>query len=570
MKKKVILGQSDFCEYRRDENSYYVDKSLLIKDVIDNSYKTILLPRPRRFGKTLNISMLRYFFEKSEDCKQDCFEDLKIWKEGEDYLKHFNKYPVIFVTFNDCKHRNWEKCYEDFKERVIKIYKQFSYLKKELDEDEQLYYNSILNRTARQSDYEKSLKKISFYIKVVTGDKLVILFDEYDTPIHQAFINGYYDMCIEFMKNFLHGAFKDNKYLEKGVITGILQVAKENIFSGLNNIGIYNILDEKFSNKFGLEEEEVIELLEYFELSDRLEDVRDWFNSYIFGITPIYNPWSVLSFSQTPTRMMKPYWKKSSGNDLIRILIENADYAVKGKIKDLIEGKIITEKIADETILTNLLNSKYSEKDLWAMLLYSGYLVVVKQNVIRGKVINYNLKIPNLEVETIYEDIFAQIADNKIGSNELDSMLKALLNKDYKKFQSILQRVCLKTLSYHDTAYDKRILEAPEQVYHAFLLGVFINLNNEYIIDSNKEVGDGRFDIILEPRDTSKTAFVIELKIADDDDSLETAVNDALKQIEEKQYEARLIDRGIEKIEKLGMAFIGRKALVSNKLIEIV
>ncbi len=570
MDKKVILGRSDFCEYRRTEDSYYVDKSLLIKDVLDNSDETILLPRPRRFGKTLNISMLRYFFEKSDDCKQDCFEDLLIWQQGEKYLKHFNKYPVVFITFNDCKHRNWDKCYNDFQGRIIKVYTEFEYLKDKLNKKEQLYYNSILDRTASQSDYENSLEIVSYYVNQVTGEKLIILIDEYDTPIHQAYINSYYEDCIEFMKNFLHGAFKDNKYLERGIITGILQVAKENVFSGLNNIGIYNILDEKFSDKFGLIEDEVIKLLEDFNLSDRLDDVQKWFNSYIFGITPIYNPWSVLSFSQNPTKMMKPYWKASSGNDLIRILIENSDYEIKGLMKDLLESKIITVKVASDTILINLLNSKYKQKDLFAMLLYSGYLIAVKKNFDEwGDIDSYDLRIPNLEVKSIYKNVFADIAETKIGSSELEIMLKALLNKEYKRFENILQRVCLKTLSYHDTAYDDRILEAPEQVYHAFLLGVFINLNNEYIIDSNKEAGEGRFDIILEPRDISKTAFIIELKIANADDTLETAVNDALTQIEYKKYDTKLIDKGIKKIEKLGMAFIGRKALVSNKLIEI-
>ncbi len=334
MDKKVILGQSDFCEYRRNEDSYYVDKSLFIKDVIDNGDQTILLPRPRRFGKTLNISMLRYFFEKSDDCKQDCFEDLQIWQQGEKYLKHFNRYPVAYITFNDSKQPTWEICLEDFRKKIIRVFTEFEYLKDNLNEKEQLYYNSILDKTATQSDYEESLKNLSFYVFKETGEKLIILIDEYDTPIHKSCIEGYYGKCIEFFKSFLHGGFKDNKYLERGVITGILQVAKANIFSDLNNIGIYNIFKHKFSDKFGLTEDEVIKLLEDFELSDNLENVRTWFNSYVFGGTKIYNPWSVLSYSQNPVDGFISYWKDSSGNDLIRILIENSDYETKHLIKE--------------------------------------------------------------------------------------------------------------------------------------------------------------------------------------------------------------------------------------------
>ncbi len=570
MDKKVILGRSDFCEYRRTEDSYYVDKSLLIKDVIDNGDETILLPRPRRFGKTLNISMLRYFFEKSDDCKQDCFEDLQIWQQGEKYLKHFNKYPVLFMTFNDCKHSNWNKCYKDFQERIIDIFRQFSYLKLNLDKEDQKYFNSILDETADQSDYEKSIKKLSFYVKKVTGEKIVILIDEYDTPMHQAFINGYYGDCSGFIKNFLHGAFKDNKYLERGVITGILQVAKANIFSELNNIGIYNIFSHKFSDKFGLVEKEVIKLLEDFNLSDNLESVRYWYDSYVFGDTHIYNPWSVLSYSQRPEDGVASYWKASSSNDLIRILIENASFNTKTKINKLIKGKTITEKVANETVLQNMLNKDYKEDDLWAMLLYSGYLISIKTNRLKnGKIVDYDLRIPNLEVETVYEDMFAKIAETKIGSDNLNIMLKALLNKNYKSFEEELQEVCLKTLSYHDTANDKEKLEAPEQVYHAFLLGIFINLNDDYIIDSNKESGVGRFDIILEPRDISKTAFIIELKRVTLKQTIEQAINEALKQIEDKKYDVRLIDKGFKNIEKVAMAFDGKEALVSNKMIEI-
>ena len=570
MDKKVILGESDFCEYRRTEDSYYIDKSLLIKDVLDNSDKTILLPRPRRFGKTLNISMLRYFFEKSEDCKQDCFEDLLIWQQGEKYLKHFNKYPVVYITFNDCKHRNWKKCYEDFKERIIEVYEEFEYIKDKLKEKEKKYFNLILDGIASQSDYEKSIKKLSSYIKIVTGEKLVILIDEYDTPIHQAFINGYYEDCIEFIKNFLHGAFKDNKYLERGIITGILQVAKANIFSELNNIGVYNIFKHKFSDKFGLTEDEVIKLLEDFNLSDNLQGVRHWYDSYVFGSMHIYNPWSVLSYSQRSEDGFASYWKASSSNDLIRILIENASFNTKKKINKLIKGKTIKVKVADETVLQNMLNQNYSEEDLWAMLIYSGYLIAIKTNRDNeGLIIGYDIRIPNLEVKSVYKDMFAKIVNTKIGSDNLNIMLKALLNKNYKSFEEDLQEVCLKTLSYHDTANDQEKLEAPEQVYHAFLLGIFINLNNEYIIDSNKESGLGRFDIILEPRDISKTAFIIELKRVTKKQTIEQAINDALTQIEKKKYDVRLIDKGFQNIEKVAMAFDGKDALVSNKLIEI-
>ncbi len=572
MDKKVILGQSDFCEYRRKEDSYYVDKSLLIKDVIDNGDQTILLPRPRRFGKTLNISMLRYFFEESDDCKQDCFEDLLIWQQGEKYLKHFNKYPVVYLTFNDCKCDDWEECFEDIKEKIIDLFESFEDIVSKSNNSKKLErFYKIINETATENEYKKSLKILSELIFNATGKKIIILIDEYDTPIHSAFIEGYYDKCIKFMKKFLHGAFKDNTYLEKGVITGILQVAKANIFSELNNIGIYNIFKHKFSDKFGFSEDEVIKLLEDFNLSDNIGEVRHWYDSYVFGSTHIYNPWSVLSYSQSPEDGIISYWKSSSSNDLIRILIENASFNTKKKINKLIKGKTITEKVADETVLQNMLNKNYNEEDLWAMLLYSGYLIAIKTNRAENKkILSYDLRIPNLEVETVYEDMFAKIAETKIGSENLNIMLKALLNKNYKSFEEELQNVCLKTLSYHDTANEQEKLEAPEQVYHAFLLGIFINLNNEYIIDSNKESGVGRFDIILEPRDISKTAFIIELKRVTKKQTIEQAINEALKQIEDKKYDTQLIEKGFKNIEKVAMAFDGKDALVSNKIIEVV
>ncbi|QXM05193.1 AAA family ATPase [Crassaminicella indica] len=553
--KKVPIGISDFKELIT-ENYYYVDKSLFIKGIIDDGAKVILLPRPRRFGKTLNMSMLRYFFEKSDEDNKYLFENLKVNKY-KDIMGMQGKYPVIYLTFKDVKDTKFKKSYEKVKDIISDEYDKFRYLLESeyLSDVEKIYFKKVLYKEASQGEYEMSLKNLSKYLYKHYKQKIIILIDEYDVLIQSGYLNNYYSESIEFMRNFLSGALKDNIYLEKGVVTGILRVAKESIFSGLNNLKVCTMLNEDYSSNFGFLEYEVKKILKYYNIEYEIDEVRNWYNGYIFGENVIYNPWSILSYVDNYKEGFKAHWVNTSSNDLVKEILTSSGEAVKKELEDLMMGKDIIKIINEDISMKDI---DKSAESVWSFLLFSGYLKVVRKKRKEGR-LYCNLKIPNKEVLYLYEEIIMMWFKENINNEKFNLMLKSLINKDIETFEDILAEFVLSSISYFDVSGDDS-----EKVYHAFVLGMLIALSNEYEVKSNKESGYGRYDVALIPKDKNKLGIIMEFKKVNKrrKETLEIACNNALKQIKEKNYKQELLDRGVRDIIELGIAFEGKEVLV--------
>ncbi|SHH53957.1 PD-(D/E)XK nuclease domain-containing protein, partial [Tepidibacter thalassicus] len=423
-----------------------------------------------------------------------------------------------------------------------------------LNEEDEIYFKNILYKRASQVEYETTLKNLSKFLSEYYNQKTIVLIDEYDTPIQNGYLSGYYKEIIEFMRNFLSGALKDNEYLQKGVLTGILRVAKESIFSGLNNLEVCTILNNYYSDKFGFLEGEVEEILKHYNIEFEMDEVRKWYNGYIFGENVIYNPWSILNYVKNHEKGFRPYWVNTSSNDLVKGVLAKSGEKIKIELEDLIKGKDIVKTINEDIVIHDI--DKGSE-NVWSFLLFSGYLKVVKEEFKRGRVY-CNLKIPNLEVNYLYEEIIMSWFSESINNDKFDVMLKSLINGDIKTFGKILKEFVLNSISYFDTAKES------EKVYHAFVLGMLVALCDDYQVKSNRESGYGRYDVALIPRDKSKLGIIIEFKKVDKDDkeTLDIAAKNALKQIKEKNYKQELLDIGIKNIIELGIAFEGKEVLV--------
>ncbi|MDQ1351417.1 MAG: hypothetical protein QG657_1719 [Acidobacteriota bacterium] len=585
-KKQLPIGKSDFKQVI-ENNYYYVDKSLFIKEVIDKSDSILLIPRPRRFGKTLNVSMLKYFYDccpeisptspPSRENKQpgpgntykNLFSSLAIQGAGQQYLDKMGKYPVIFLSFRSIKELHWESCWDKIKQLIQDEYLKHDYLLdgQTLKAQEKTYFKKIINLEGSKGDYENSLEKLLIFLNRYYGQRAVILIDEYDAPVHAGFSYGYYEEIINFIRNFLCGGLKDtDQYLEKGVLTGILRIAKESIFSGLNNLGVFTLLEEEFDDKFGFTEKEVEALLADFQLLDRYSEVQRWYNGYRFGEQVIYNPWSIINFLGSKAKDCKPYWINTSDNQVVESLLSNSGKELKKELEQLIRGEPI-EKAIEQNILLKYIDTR--EDLLWSFLLMGGYLkqTPLKRDEITGKMY-YTLLIPNMEVRITYVQIIDRYFSTKIGSEKLEIMLKALIEGDVILFEKMLRKVVLAVFSYHDFSGE------PEKVYHALVTGLLVWISNTHEIKSNRESGYGRYDIMIIPRDPraggtikGQTGYVIEFKAIapEDNETVPEAVEAALQQIEEKKYETELIDRGIEKIKKLAIVFSGKEVYVREK-----
>jgi hypothetical protein len=558
MKRKLPIGISDFKRVI-DDNYYYVDKSLFIKEIIDSDGLVILLPRPRRFGKTLNLSMLRYFFEKTGEDTGSLFEKLAIWRQGEEYTEKQGRYPVIYLTFKDVKSEKWDKCFEQLKRTLSEEYRRHKYLlgNELLDPQEEKEYQEIINLSASEPAYENSLKKLSGYLEKFNHTKTIILIDEYDAPIQGGFINGYYQEIINFMRNLLSGAFKDNPSLEKGVLTGILRVAKESIFSGLNNLGVFSLLKREYSNHFGLLENEVEAMLKDYEIEFEAEAVKNWYNGYVFGENVIYNPWSIINFVNSWRDGLLPYWVHTSSNDLVKQIITRSSQDVKEDLEKLIKGESIKKVVDDNIVFGEIENSA---ETIWNFLLFSGYLKATAKELM-NKRLYCELMIPNLEVEYLYEEIILSWFKQSIHYDKLNMMLQGLINGDIETFGYIFREFVAKTFSYFDTSH-----EEPERVYHAFVLGLLVSLHDTYEVKSNRESGYGRYDVMLIPQDNTKKGILFEFKKVNriKKETLEEAVEAAFKQIEQKNYEQDLRDHGVNDLIKVGIAFDGKEILLKS------
>ncbi|NFG28451.1 AAA family ATPase [Clostridium botulinum] len=553
MKKNIQVGTSDFREIIK-ENYYFVDKSLLIKEFLENSAKVILTPRPRRFGKTLNMSMLKYFFDiENKDENKDLFKGLEIGNE-EEIMKMQGAYPVIFLTFKNEKHLSFENLQEGIKSVMYNIYMDHYYLleSEKLSQFDKERFKEILDRKGSIVEFSEALSNLMRYLNKHYNKKVIVLIDEYDVPIQESYLRGYYEEAIVLIRNILTAALKDNVYLEKSLVTGILRVAKESIFSGLNNIEVDSILGINFNDKFGFTEEQVINLLEYYNLSEKIDEVKKWYNGYIFGGKIIYNPWSVLNYIKNNEIGFMPYWINSSSNDLIKRLLSNGNEDTKKNLEELIKGNSIKKIVDDHVVMKDV---EDDEENLWGFLTLSGYLKSVNKELIRGK-FNCELKIPNEEVSIFYENLIEKWFKESLTSKKYSIMLNALVTGDVETFAGFFKNFVLNNISYFDVSG-----EEPEKVYHAFVLGMIVSLSDKYEVKSNKESGYGRYDVMLIPKDTSKLGIIMEFKKIDDfmSKSIEKGIEEALNQIEENKYEAEFKERNVSNILKLAIVFKGKK-----------
>ncbi|MCF7800218.1 ATP-binding protein [Candidatus Babeliales bacterium] len=555
--KKLPVGISDFKKII-ENNYYFVDKSLFIKDIIDSGAQVLLLPRPRRFGKTLNLSMLKYFFEKAQKSNKHLFKDLEIEKCNE-HISYNEQYPVIFLTFKDITELDWQESFNKIKDLIGQEFKRHKYLLDSnfLDNNEKEIFKNIIARKAEQFDYENSLKNLTEYLNKFYNKKPILLIDEYDSPINAGFINNYYIQIISFMRGFLCGGLKDNSNLEKAVITGILRVARESIFSGLNNLEIFSILDEKFSEYFGFLQKDIEELLKYYNFKGDIGEVQYWYDGYNFGNKKIYNPWSILSFVSKDFKFSL-YWVNTSDNQLIKDLISKGNYKLKKDLVDIIDNKDNSHVINENIVFADLESLSESAFNL---LLFSGYLTISDYAYNKDKKsFCGKLFIPNEEIAGLYNNIIMYWFKKTIDTDDYNSMLEKLISGDIEEFARYFTNFVISSFSSFDLPENES-----EKIYHAFVLGMLVSLGKNYIVKSNRESGFGRYDVMLMPKDKNKLGVIIEFKKAYPEETIDHAVKAAIKQIEEKNYTQELKDFGIKNILSLGIAFKGKNVKILKK-----
>ena len=543
-RKPLPIGVSDFKEIV-ENNYYYIDKTKLIEDILHYRAKVNLFTRPRRFGKTLNMSMIKYFFDiKNKEENRKLFEGLNI-SESE-HMQEQGQYPVIYISFRNMEEVSWENSYIAIRQLISNMYDEFKFIREEMDERELFYFDNVwFNKNI--ADWKGSLKALTKYLYEYYGEKAVVLIDEYDTPIIQAYQEGYYKQAISFFKKFYGDAMKDNEYLQFGIMTGILRIAKEGIFSGLNNLKVNNIFSEKYSEYYGLTENEVVEAVKYYGLEYEMEDVREWYDGYQFGETEIYNPWSIINFLDE--KKLRPYWIGVSGNKTIYDLLGKADKKVIEDLEKLFVGKTVYKAINE------YMEYVFNASDIWELFLYSGYLTTDGKK--KGEL--YPLRLPNKEIQTFFRKIFI---DRFVGNyTQFSNIVENLKNGKIEEFAKGLQDEILSSLSYFDTEKD-------EKYYKIFLIGIFIILENDYIRLSERESGYGRADLVLESKNKINPAYIFEFKVVNNEDELENYAKTGFEQIKEKEYHVELKNREIDKIVCVGLAFYRKKLKMKYEIMK--
>ena len=555
-KKKLPIGLSDFKDMI-EKNYYYFDKSELIENILEDGSIVKLFTRPRRFGKTLNMSMLKYFFDvKNKEENKKLFEGLNISKS--EYFEKQGEFPVISISFKNYNKNDWESGFKSIKSTISDIYAKFEYLMEHLNKRDLKKFEDIWLEKD-EGDWERSLLNLTKYVYEYYEKKVIVLIDEYDQLIINSYIKGYYSETIDFFKSFYGSVLKDNEYLEMSVITGILRVAKENIFSGLNNLEVHTILDSEFTEYFGIIEDEVEEALKDFNLEYELEDVQKWYNGYLFGDTKVYNPWSIINFLKKGR--LRPYWVNTSGNGLIQLYLEKLKNEIFDEFSKLLNKESVLKRINDNMTFGNL--EANFEKNIWNLFFHSGYLTLVEEYDEDEEGIY--LKIPNEEILKMFSEMFIEVYF-KDTNNFLD-MIEALKNGDIKKFKLGLNKVLLENTGIFDVNGIYK-----EQFYHGFMLGMILILKNEYEITSNGFAGKGRYDLLMKPKNVleGKEGIIFELKIVNANldekfsgdklkEKLEKECEVALNQIDEKEYVSVLKNAGVERILKIGIAFFGKE-----------
>ena len=548
-KKAVPVGIEDFERIVR-EDYYYVDKTQLIEELLINRAPVTLFTRPRRFGKTLNMSMIKYFFDvKNKEENKKLFENLKIYNS--EYMSEQGKYPVIFISLKDLKGDTWEECLKRLKLFIFDLYAEFEYIREKMNEWDKRKFEKVLYEK-EDADYIMSLKFLTDSLYKYYGEKVIILIDEYDAPIINAFDKGYYNEAINFFQTFYSSALKTNNSLKYGILTGITRIIKEGIFSGLNNLKVDTILNKKYSEYFGLLESEVIEMLDYFGMKYKIEEVKEWYNGYLFGESEVYNPWSIVNYIDNGE--IKAYWANVSGNTLLENMLDHAGESVYDDLKRFTDGESIEKYISDGTTIKSLLSN---DDEIWQLLLYSGYLTKAKNQEKESDSNIYNLKIPNKEIRKYFGNMFL----NRFFGTEVktNTLIKALENGDIKKFEKTVGEIMINMRSHFDL--DKEM----EKIYQVFMIGLVGFLMGKYEIISNDESGYGRYDLAMIPIKSNEKAYLMEFKISKTKKGMEERAQKALKQIDEKKYDTRLKARGIKNILKIGVAFYGKEVKVVFK-----
>ena len=564
MARTVGIGIQSFDKVR--ENQYfYIDKTSFIKEWWESGDDVTLITRPRRFGKTLNMSMVEEFFSVDYAGRGDLFEGLSIWEE-EKYRKMQGTYPVISLSFARVKETN----YADTRERICQIirnlYIKFSFLKDSgvLEEADKAYYERILADKVSNADLTAAIYQISGYLYRYYGKKVIILLDEYDTPMQEAYVDGFWDELVGFTRSMFNSAFKTNPWLERAIMTGITRVSKESIFSDLNNLKVVTTTSDEYAESFGFTEKEVFNALDEYGLSEKKKEVKCWYDGFIFGShEDIYNPWSILNYLDTGK--IATYWANTSSNSLVGKLLREGNRRIKEKFEILLKGESIQSPI-DEQIVYNQLDG--NERSVWSLFLASGYLKVLFYesylDIPEGTQPQYELALTNFEVRLMFQNMISSWFSEV--QTDYNDFVQALLLGDKKAMNAYMNRVALNTFSYFDTG-KRPSGEEPERFYHGFVLGLIVDLQKRYVITSNRESGFGRYDVMLEPKNPQMDdAIILEFKVHDPDDeeTLKDTVQEALEQIERKQYAAQLVSRGIPKehIRSYGFAFQGKHVLI--------
>ena len=568
MAKVVSIGNQSF-ESIREKDNFYVDKTLFIREWWDSDDAVTLITRPRRFGKTLNMSMLECFFSNKYKDRGDLFEGLEIWND-EKYHELQGTYPVIFLSFASIKQVRYDETVIKIKDELIRIYNEYDYIMKSgiYNANEKMQYQSVcvgMSDTVAQ----EALKNLSNYLSRYYGKKVIILLDEYDTPMQEAYVNGYWEELVGFTRSLFNSTFKTNPYLERAIMTGITRVSKESIFSDLNNLKVITVTSNEYSKCFGFTEDEVFAALEEQGLSSEKEKVKLWYDGFIFGESrDIYNPWSIINFFDE--KKYKTYWADSSSNGLINSLVKTGSSYIKIMMETLLKGETIDVPIDEQIVFSEL---DYSEDAVWSLMLASGYIKVISSDELTGdrrKAVVYKLALTNFEIQLMFENMILRwFSPAKMETNEF---IRALINGDIESMNDYMNDVALKTFSSFDSGKHTSEKKAPENFFHGFVLGLMVDQTENYIITSNRESGYGRYDIMLEPIDKTNEKYpgiVIEFKVINPrkENTLEETVASALEQIEEKNYDAELIKRGVkeENIHHYGFAFKGKEVLIDGR-----
>lgn len=547
--KGIGIGESDFKGLRIKDN-YYIDKTLYIKHIIDNQSRVILVTRPRRFGKTLNMSTLRYFFDCEKKDTSKLFEGLKIMEQGEKYTSKLGTYPCIYITLKDVRGSNLEEMMLLFQTELNELFIDHANLLKseKIFDVEKEMFNTILNLKGNKIQLQGAIKLLSRMLYREYEKPVMLFLDEYDVPLQNAYVQGFYDEAIEFFRTFYGTTFKDNQYIEKTVLTGVSRVAKESIFSGANNFRVYTVLDNEFAEDFGITENEMDKIIQDFNIQDDKEEIKKWYDGYKIGDTEgIYNPWSILNY--LTDRKLMPYWVNTSSNDLIKLILKNSS-TIKEKIEALLRGEEIIAPVNFETIIVGI---EQNEDNIWGLLLGTGYLKITEVVNLAESV--YKVKLPNYEIKNLFEGIIRDWFSNKVIGNDLHSILNDLVTLNLYEFERKFIVLVRQMFSFMDVGEN-----TAENFYHAFVLGMLVGLKDTYYVNSNRESGFGRYDIMLEPKDKNGNSFVIEFKVLDDlsENTIEQTIENAKKQIIDKKYEDNLIERGFKNITKMVFAFNGK------------